>query len=412
MTNIRVLIVTKVFPTSTQPEAAPFNRHQFAALGKLCSVNVLGLVPWYPGSCWVDRWMGRPGAAFPPRRELVDGLNVRHPRVLYLPKVGQAVAGWTYALSLIREALRFRGAVDVVLGAFAYPDGWAALMIGRWLGVPVVVKVHGSDVNVSGEAPHLRGQVSRVLASAAAVVGPSDALVRRCVELGASPECATVIMNGVSGELFHPRNPGQCRRDLGRPPDRRVLLFVGRVEAAKGIFELLDAFESATRLHPDLDLVLVGDGVDRSKCEKRVAQQRLPVHFAGTCSQDQVALWMGAADLVTLPSWREGTPNVVIEALASGRRVVASAVGGIPAIVDQACLGELVPSRDSRALAEALTRALSTTYDPELVAQAAGFGDWMASAQSLYQVLAGAVRRYRADPFRLQKMARSPTTPK
>ena len=395
MCMMRVLVVTKIFPSSTQREIGLYNRQQFAALGKLCSVAVLGLIPWYPGSRWVDRLMGRGGAAISPSHEIIDGLNVRHPRVLSVPKVGQAVAGWTYALSLAREAWRFRGSVDVVLGAFAYPDGWAALTIGRWLQVPVVVKVHGSDVNVYGQVPRLRRRVSRVLGRAAAVVGPSDVLVRRCVELGASPECARVIMNGVARELFHPRNRQHCRQELRRPLERRILLFVGRLEAAKGVLELLDAFESMTRSHPDLDLVLVGDGVDRSRCENRVAAKHLPAHFAGSCSQEQVALWMGAADVLALPSWREGTPNVVLEALASGRRVVASAVGGIPAIVDRASLGELVSPRDSQALAKALTGVLSTPYDAELVARAACFGDWTASAQALYEVLDAAVRRHR-----------------
>ena len=96
---------------------------------------------------------------------------------------------------------------------------------------------------------------------------------------------------------------------------------------------------------------------------------------------------MAACDLLSLPSWNEGTPNVLLEALACGRRVVTSDVGGIPDIVTTPAVGEMVTARDPAALADALARNLGIDYDPEELARAEARGDWADSAAVLHAVL-------------------------
>ncbi|HEY0986928.1 MAG TPA: glycosyltransferase, partial [Kofleriaceae bacterium] len=99
---------------------------------------------------------------------------------------------------------------------------------------------------------------------------------------------------------------------------------------------------------------------------------------------------LAACDVLVLPSHVEGTPNVVLEALACGRRVVASAVGGVPDLLTSPTLGALVTPRDPDALAGALTQALRTPYAPEAVAELGARGGWEASADALHAVLAAA----------------------
>ena len=111
---------------------------------------------------------------------------------------------------------------------------------------------------------------------------------------------------------------------------------------------------------------------------------------ASGCRAD-VALWIGAADLVTLPSHNEGTPNVILEALASGRRVVATDVGGIPAVVNDPLFGELVPRQAAPALADALVRAIDTPYVPEEIAARAGVIGWDDSGALLHELLSAIV---------------------
>ena len=85
----------------------------------------------------------------------------------------------------------------------------------------------------------------------------------------------------------------------------------------------------------------------------------------GALDMPAVATWIAACDVLTLPSWNEGRPNVILEAFACGRRVVATNVGGIPDAVSSPTLGELVPPKMCAALAAALARAARTPYDPE-----------------------------------------------
>jgi teichuronic acid biosynthesis glycosyltransferase TuaC len=93
--------------------------------------------------------------------------------------------------------------------------------------------------------------------------------------------------------------------------------------------------------------------------------------------------------VLSLPSWNEGTPNVVLEALAAGRRVVATSVGGIPDLLSDPLLGELTPARDPASLARALGKALTTEYDPKEIAAKAPAGSWEDSASALRAVLEG-----------------------
>lgn len=323
-----------------------------------------------------------------PRTEVIEGLEVRHPRTLFLPRVGHALWGPMYAASLAPEVPRWRGKVDVVLGSWAYPDGFAAILLARALGVPVVVKLHGSDVNVIAQMAGPRRLMQWLLPRANRVVAVSRALAAEIAGLGVPPERIALVMNGVDGELFRPRDRAAARAELGLPAGP-LLVYVGNLKASKGVLDLVAAFEAAR--HPALRLAIVGGGDERAAIDAAAARLGDRLIVAGPCPLAEVPTWMAACDALVLPSWAEGTPNVVLEALACGRRVVAAAVGGIPDLITGPALGELVPPRDPAALAAALVRAAGTVYDPAAVARDGARGGWDASAAALHEVLASAV---------------------
>jgi glycosyltransferase involved in cell wall biosynthesis len=120
---------------------------------------------------------------------------------------------------------------------------------------------------------------------------------------------------------------------------------------------------------PRLRCYIVGDGPARQQLADAIAVQKAKERIAlmPSCPTDGVATWMAAADLITLPSYREGCPNVVIEALASGRPVVATRVGGIPELMDDSS-GRLVPARDVAALTTALDQVLAQPWSAEAIA--------------------------------------------
>lgn len=386
--RLRVLIITKIFPNAANRHAGTYNRQQFAALSRLCDVQVLGLIPWFPGASLFSRKSeaGRLSAA--PARECIDGLDVLHPRAFYFPRFGHSANPMTFALSLLPKVWPVRQKLDVIMGSWAYPDGLAAILLGRWFKLPVVVKVHGSDLNVLCERDSVRRVLSRSLPGADRLLAVSRALAAKAHELGVAADRIAFLPNGVDRAIFRPCDRTEARRELDLP-DGRLLLFVGGIEASKGVLDLLQAFESIAPRSPDLRLALVGDGSEMPRWRR--AQSRWPgrIFLPGAQPLAQVARWIAASDVLTLPSWSEGTPNVVLEALASGRRVVATRVGGIPDVLSSAASGEMVSVRCPDELSEALWRVAQANYDPVAVA-ATGPMDWSESARLLHLALLSA----------------------
>jgi glycosyltransferase involved in cell wall biosynthesis len=382
---MRVLVATRQFPNALDPSFSPFNRQQFTALGKLCEVDVLAAIPWFPGARLFARWSLAGRMVGVPHEERIDGLPVVHPRYVYVPRIGHIAGGALYAASLAPEVLRRRGRHDILLGSWAFPDGVGVVALAKLLGVPAVIKVHGSDMNVLARMPSVARNLRWALPRARRVVAVSRPLCDVVESFGVPRERIDIVPNGVDAELFHVRDRATARAKLGHAGDtRRWLLYVGRLEESKGVLDLLEAFSLLARRRSDVRLAIVGDGRARAACARAAAGplgDRLIA--AGPRPLEEVPLWMAACEALVLPSWAEGTPNVVLEALASGRRVVATRVGGTPDLITGPELGELVPARAPALLADALDRAADAPYSPETVAQAGTRGSWEESARRL-----------------------------
>ena len=383
---MRVLAITKLFPNATEPLLAPFNRQQFSALSSLCDLEVMATIPWWPGQLVTDR--ARRAAARIPSHEVIDDLSVHHPRTLYMPRYGRILSAPLHALSLMPHVHRYRGKVDVILAAWAYPDGCAAVMLGQLLSVPVVVKLHGSDINVVASMPGPRWMIQRLLPKADGVVAVSEALAREVTDLGVDPQRIHVVMNGVDASLFHLRRRDGARQRLGLDDSGPLALYVGNLKENKGVLDLLAAYEVALAERGDLRLAVVGDGPARQALADRVRD--LPgLSLVGSRPLAEIPDWMAACDFLVLPSWNEGTPNVVLEALSCGRRVLATRVGGVPDLLTDKALGQLVPPQDPAALGRALVREADTDYSPQEIRDKGSRGDWDQSAAALYGVLSG-----------------------
>jgi len=384
---MRVLAITKIFPNRLEPLSAPFNRQQFAALARRCELEILASIPWFPSAARFARWSGAGRLCGVPDRDRIDGLDVRHPRFLFVPKIGHSIAGPLYAASLAAHVLRYRNRVDVVLGSWAYPDGFAAVVLADLLGVPAVVKLHGSDINVVARMPGPRRRLKWALPRAARVVAVSKPLAKAAEELGVNPWRIGVVPNGVDTSRFFPADRRRAHRALDLALGGPLILYVGRVAREKGVLDLADAFASLTSAR----LAIVGDGPALDECKRRLAPLGERVIFAGARGHDEIPNWLAACDVLALPSWNEGMPNVVVEALASGRKVVATDVGAIPELLHQRSLGEMVRARAPAELAAALERAIREPYEPARLRAAANVVDWDASARELEANLRAAI---------------------
>ena len=381
--RLHILAVTNLFPSSIDPGRAPFNRRQFASLARLADVEVVGVVPWRLG-------LGSERGLI--REERIDSLRVvhrRYPSIPGLPSLN-AMSMLVALLPGLRTQIRERPC-DVLLASYAYPDGCAAVLLGRMIGVPVVVKCHGSDLNRVTDHPLVRVQLKRLLPRARAVVVVSRHLGDRALQLGVSAGRIHVVYNGIDHTRFRPVDKLDARRRLSLPLDREVVLYVGHLDVHKGVRDLLQALPLLWRARPRVLGVFLGRGpLSRELRAAATSQVSSPgsIIVSDAVPHDEIPWWMAAADVLCLPSWNEGMPNVIREAHACGRPVVATGVGGIPEAVCSTELGILVPPRQPAALADGLARQLGQPpVAPETIARLAMIPTWEDSARALYDVL-------------------------
>jgi glycosyltransferase involved in cell wall biosynthesis len=231
--------------------------------------------------------------------------------------------------------------------------------------VPVVVQTVGSDLRVIPDAITGR-MIRRTLRRADYALAVSEDLRQLAVTMGATPERTRTIHNGCDASLFKLADRAEARTELGVASDAQLILFVGRLVEVKGIGELLEAARRLAPTHPKLRVVCIGEGVLENELRAKIPDPAL-VQFVGRKEPQEVARWMAACDLLCLPSYSEGCPNALLEALFCGRPVVASNVGGIPELVDEGC-AILVPPRDPARLAEAIAEALRRPWDAAAIA--------------------------------------------
>jgi glycosyltransferase involved in cell wall biosynthesis len=389
MKQPKVLIITNLFADPFGPTRATFNQQQFGRLSEQMDVTIMVPVSWVP-------FIKNPLAYWRLKRETqARWPNADYVIFWYIPGVARGLHSVFLLLSLLLQ--RFPTLIfkrwDCLLGSWGFPDAVAAVALGKLTRTPVVVKVHGSDVNVFTLKWLHRVQIRWVLNQARAVVSVSKALVTRMREIGVRSEHVTVLYNGVDPQRFHPVDGAMARAELGIAPDEEMILFIGNILVTKGCGELLDAFSSLAAGRPKATLVFVGDGPMKKPLQTLAKDRGLGdrVRFPGRVAHAQLKGWFSAASLFCLPSYAEGVPNVVLEAMACGTPVVATDVGGIGEILPEFA-GILIPAKDATALAAAVDIALSRTWDRQrTVAHTSSF-DWAINVRRLGEILRGAMR--------------------
>lgn len=390
---MNVLVFTSLYPNNVQPNHGIFVQERVARVARLpgISVRVVAPVPWYPPFLPGSRSRFRRVRAV----ESSGGIEVLHPRYTMIPKVGMPLHGPMMFRSLLApvRALHAENRFDLIDAHYLYPDGYAAVGLGRALGLPVVVSARGSDVNRFAGFPRIRPMLQSTLAEAAQAIAVSAALRDRMAELGVPASRIEVIPNGVDLDTYAPRDRAASRARLGLP-DRKTLLYVGNLVPGKGVEALIDGFAllrspsgTAVAGAAEVQLVIVGAGPLRTALEERSAARGIAeaVRFAGEIPHAALGDWYSAADALCLMSEREGWPNVLLEALACGTPIVATRVGGIPEIVTSDRIGILTGSAPGE-IAQAAGAALERDWDRAALRAHAERFTWERAAASVGRV--------------------------
>lgn len=377
--KLSILTATTLFPNSVQRAHGVFVetrlRHLLAS-GE-ATAHVLAPIPWLPPMVRYSSY--GPLQSVPSRVER-DGLVIEHPRYLVVPKFGMTVTPHTLYramrkrfVALLKQGHRF----DLIDAHYFYPDGVAAVRLAREFDLPVTITARGTDLNLIPEFPAPRRMILDAAEKADGLITVCAALKDTLVEMGVADQRVTVLRNGVNLELFRPMDRQAARQSLGFV--RRTLVSVGLLIDRKGHHHIIRAL----RALPETDLVIAGDGPDRRALERLAEAEGVKdrVRFLGSVDQNRLREIYNAADALVLASSREGWANVLLEAMACGTPVVASAVWGTPEVVARPEAGVLMPSLDPEGVVAGVQRLFAAYPDHAATRRYAENFNWDATTE-------------------------------
>lgn len=417
---LKVLLFSNLYPTPQVPTRGIFNLHSFQALSRYCETRIVVPLSWWTRGKRPRSWVRC-------QENTSTGITAYYSPYFSLPGQQALHARGMYSsLRPLMRRLHREFPFDVILASWAYPDAAAAAHFAKEFGCPLVSMIMGSDLNELTRFPSLRIQIRSALEASERVICVSGALKERAVELGIDADKVIVQHNGVDGERFRIRPPEEIkdlRERLGLPLDRPVICYVGNFKPEKGVEVLIEAMgELNRRGRTEILLALVGSGPLEEGMRDRVKRLGIEdqVRFCGRRTHEEIPDWMAVGDLFCLPSFREGCPNVILEALASGKPVVASAVGGVPELIRDGdngnpvdeprnnerdeeskvwlrANGVLVPSGDPSALASGVELALSRDWNSDVQRSTVEFLSWNDFGQVLHETLRTVVQERKAE---------------
>ncbi len=390
---LRVLVLSTLFPDVSRPNFGIFVERQTLSLAERDDVEVRVVAPrgLPPGPL---ARLGRYAAlAAQPQREQWKGLSVERPRFLNLPGTGGRFHARALAAALTPLLRRMRKdfPFDVISAEFFFPDGPAAVELGKRFGLPVSIKARGSDIHDWGRRPDIGQQVIAAGQAADGVLSVSNAMRDDMAAMGIPAEKIETITTGVDLTRFTPRDRAEVKAELGITGP--LVLSVGALIPIKGHDIVIDAIATLR----GVTLWIAGEGGHRKTLEAQIERLGLGerVKLLGSVPPEQVAAALAAADAMALASEREGLANAWLEALASGAPLVIPDVGGARQVVTAPAAGRIV-ERTPEAFAEGIAALLANPPEPADTRAVAAPFTWAANSSRLHAFLTRLVERHHA----------------
>lgn len=382
----RLLSISTLYPAPGRTGFGRFVARQMEALAdrgdwEVTVINPIGLPPLPLKRYEALRTI--------PAEETQGKVTVLHPRFTLIPGLSGPINPALIARAVLPLAKRLHTEhpFDLIDAQFFYPDGPAAAKIARELRLPLAIKARGSDIHLWGEKPVARRQMLAAAEQASALVSVSRALARDMAALGMPEDRITVHYTGLDRARFCPIERRAARQLISAIPALQVwsrgplLLCVGALVPLKG---QAIAIRALTLLLEDVRLAIAGTGAEERALKSLVTQLGLDdrVQFLGAVEHDILPQLLCAADVMVLPSEREGLANAWIEAIACGTPVVIPDVGGAREVVQDASAGRIA-ERTPEAIAAAVADLLANPLSTQEVAKNAERFSWEANAAAL-----------------------------
>ena len=360
---MKILAVSHLFPNAHEPRYGIFVARQLAAIAAEGATVEL-LVPRLYSPRWLNWLLGRPARMEHTANLLeFEGLPAHSVRYFAVPgKSFKRRAGVAmYRAALATAAARHREMeFDFVYGTDWFLGADAARRLAVSLKLPSAGLAIGDDINITAQqSTDDQHRFVEIANGLTATLACGDSLAKSIDDVRSGP--ATLSVYGVVDLVqFQPCDDKlPLREKLNFPKADRILVYAGYLWKRKGLLELIDALEGVCQNH-SAALVICGQGEDETEIVRYARQStaNAQIHFAGDVGPHEMHLHMQASDLFVLPSYSEGMPNAVMEAMACGLPVVCSAVGGLPQAVGDSGAARLVPPRDPRSINDAVREVL------------------------------------------------------
>ena len=297
-----------------------------------------------------------------------EGIEVFRPWYLVLGRrhLGFNARSFFLSVETLCESLHARRNYGVIVGYNLAAAAHVSQCLAKRFRRPSVSWAIGSDVNTYGgfSAENMR-LLRHNIRHTDLILTESNALRSEVFRVLAGPGRVCTYYKGIDlGELQDVADRKLLRRELGLAPDGLYAVSAGRVCKGKGSQEFYQVLSRLAKSCPKLNMIWVGDGPDANSLRKIAAEAGLDNRFkiTGFVSRGEVLRYMAACDMLVFPSYAEGVPNAVMEAMATGIPVIASDVGGIGEIIADGFTGRIVPPRNINRLVEVVEEVLG---DPQ-----------------------------------------------
>ncbi len=378
----RILVFSTLFPSSGTPNTGLFIRERMFKVRDKIPIIVVSPRPWFPGQGLI-RYFRPHFRPQTPKQEIQNGTEVFYPLFFSVPGVFKSLDGFFMALGSLPTLLRLKKKFNfnIVDSHFAYPDGYAAGLLGKWLKTPITITLRGTEVPQAKKFL-LRHLMLTAIQRASRVFSVSNSLKQHVVSLGADADKINVIGNGVDTDKFNPMQKYEARRQLNIDHSDIVLISVGGLVERKGFHRMIELLPAILQKYQNLKYLIVGGPNPEGDWSERLRQQVIDlnlesvVRFLGTVPSIELKVPLSASDVFVLPTSNEGWANVFLEAMACGLPVVTTDVGGNNEVVCSEVLGTIVPFGDAFQLQSAVTAAITKEWDTESILNYAAANSW------------------------------------
>lgn len=372
---MRILTFSSLYPNIEMPHRGVFVENRLRHLIKDTDIEsrVVAPVPWFPLSKMFNEEYKRFSQV--PEFEERHTIPVFHPRYFHLPKVGMMLQPFLMALAaypVVKKIIRNGYDFELIDAHYFYPDGVAAVLLGKWLGKPVVITARGTDLNLIPQYFVPKLLIKYAAMKANALITVCQALKDVLVEMQVPDNKIMVLRNGVDLQVFR---PPEDREGLRSKMDFNgtTILSVGYLIERKGH----DLIIRALKYLPGVKLLIAGDGEERDNLRALVKSEGVEdrVSFLGNIPHENLKDYYGAADILVLASSREGWANVLLESMACGTPVVATNIWGTPEVVSCPEAGVLV-ARETKSIADGVKTLLADYPDRSMTRKHAERFEW------------------------------------